>query len=491
MTAEEAKLWRAQQKIIAQTKELEGGYKKLGQAGKKAGEDGERAARGQAAAQRGLAGMLQRTITQWISVAAVVGTASKAITYFNQESTRARESFGKLAEERRRLVQISVDASDLQKMEALADQVAVEEGVEREITRRVLFSARSEGFEDFFREIIASARVIAPESAAQAAGQVPALFPKAKLTPQQSINAALMAATQSRLTFEQLTATLPGAAEGAGAAGATPAETFALQSVLASRFKSAETAADRIKALGSAIALDKGLTGRGVVAAVKELQAAGEARRKEFLGKSSELNAAFRTIGEELATIEERTRQIDEAIRQADTAQSVLATRRAAAVDMSTEVGRQTTAAIQADRARISRDIANERLYGAKANQRQAALDQAMSTIKQQAGGGWSGFKSEFAAEQAGGWAQWLGLSPKQVSVLSAAAAAGASSRRSPGRAPMMQNLLREMYGPPKELQGAAHDLSKAARDLQEAARARGPEPHYGPAQRSHAEVVP
>jgi aspartate carbamoyltransferase catalytic subunit len=123
--------------------------------------------------------MLQRTITQWISVAAVVGTASKAITYFNQESTRARESFGKLAEERRRLVQISVDASDLQKMEALADQVAVEEGVEREITRRVLFSARSEGFEDFFREIIASARVIAPESAAQAAGQVPALFPKA------------------------------------------------------------------------------------------------------------------------------------------------------------------------------------------------------------------------------------------------------------------------------------------------------------------------
>jgi hypothetical protein len=489
MTGEEAKLWRAQQKILAQTKELEGSYKKVGSAGKKAGDDGEKAAKNQAAAQQRLVSSINQTVASWVSVTAAVNVARQVIAHHQQETESATRSFDTLNDARRRLTQVSVDASDRQRLETIADQASAEYGVEREVTRRVLFSARSEGFEDFFREIISSARVVAPESAAQAAGQIPALFPGAGLTPRQSVNAALVAATQSRLTFEQLTANLPGAAEGAGAAGAAPAETMALQSVLASRFKSGETAADRIRVLGAKIALDSELGGKGIVGAVKELQAAGEERRKDFLGESNELNAAFRVVGEELATIEELTRLVDEAIQTAETPRSALARARAAAVDTSTEVGRQTQASIAAEQARIRREIVNEGVYQTGSALRQAALDQVMADIKM-AGG-------DAPAQAVAEWVGWavksVGGSPEAVAGAAGLAAetfsgeeVGALGKRITA---IQRQRERETAG---ALESSARQLNQAAANLNAAAQEQSKQAgSFSHSQRAQAAVPP
>lgn len=485
MTGEEAKLWRAQQRIIAQTKELEGGYKKVGAAGKKAADDGEKAAKDQEKAQQRLLGSINSAVTKWVSVTAAVQLAAQAMQFYRRETDAAVQSFDSLGESRRRLVQVSRGPSDLQKLESLADRMAAGYGVDRETTRSVLFSARSEGFEDFFREIIASNRVIDPRAAALAAGQVPALFPGSGLTARQSVNAALVAATQSRMTFEQLTTDLPGAAEGAGAAGATPAETMALQSVLATRFKSGSTAADRIKALGAKIALDDELQGKGVIAAVKSLQASGEERRAEFLKESMELNAAFRVISEEMTTIEKRTQQIENAIREADSSRSALATLRASSVDVTTDVGRQTAADVAADQARIAREIANEQMYQAPSARRQAALDQVLADIKTARGDSFA----QYAAEWVGWGLKGVGASPEAIRGFSALTAEvfsgeevgelgkriGAAQRQREAAA--LSESARQLTNAAEALTGAAQEQTRRSESFSNAQRAQAAVP--------------
>lgn len=158
----------------------------------------------------------------------------------------------------RRLLQVSNDAEDFQQLRGTADQLAKDYGIDRDQARNLVFSARSEGFESSAGFIAQNQQVIDVESQAQVAGQIPALFKKEGLTAEQAINATLSGATESRLSFEQIGSALPGAAEGGALAGASSTETVAALSVLASRFKSAETAADRLKAFTSKVGLDTG-----------------------------------------------------------------------------------------------------------------------------------------------------------------------------------------------------------------------------------------
>lgn len=402
MTPQEAALWRAQQKIIRQTQEMEKGYTKAGKAGQGAAKQTETATKRQEVAANQLTRSLTRVAAGYMGWDAAIRVAAGAFQFMRQEADAAMASATRLTDARRRLVQVTTSEADLKNLERLADEMSAKYGVGRETTRQILFSARSEGFEDFARELIASSRVIAPEAAATAAGQIPGLFPGRGLTPAQSVNAALVAAQQSRLDFEQLVRSLPGAAEGAGMAGAGPAETMALASVLASRFKSGETAADRIKAFGTRVALDPALAGRGVLQAVRDLQAASEERRQEFLGTSQELNTAFVTIGQELSVIEQRQRQIQDAIGAAGTARSALAEgRRRAGVVFAPQQAAEAGA--------IAREAAREGALAGAGFLRQAAVDQAMVDLQQ------AGVVSQWAAQGAGTLAAGLRVSPEAV----------------------------------------------------------------------------
>jgi hypothetical protein len=147
----------------------------------------------------------------------------------------------------------------------------------------------------------------------------------------------LQAAAASRLNFEELARALPGAAEGGALAGASSEETIGALSVLAGRFKSGDTAADRLKAFTSKVGLDtdaegrESLAGSGIVDAVTKLQAMSDEQRKDFLGESQEVNAAYVILTEEFAAIQGRIQEIEQARDATGTAQSPVALRRAIA----------------------------------------------------------------------------------------------------------------------------------------------------------------
>lgn len=107
--------------------------------------------------------------------------------------------------------------------------------------------------------------------------------------------------------------------------GASPQETLGVLSVLAAQFGRGSTAADRMSAFGTKMALEDGFQGLGFIESVRKLQAMSPEERSGILGNSQELNVAYQKLTENLDTIVERVGQVDQAIRTTGTDQSMIA----------------------------------------------------------------------------------------------------------------------------------------------------------------------
>lgn len=324
LSGDEANLFRSLQKVIGQQDKMQGGFGKVRNSANQAG-DRISEVFGTKAVQQ-----LQRFQAGMSAVQtafSLVASEWRELRALQENTLRSPE---RLFNADRALTQIALDAQDLAALRDQADSLAGRYGISREDARRLIFSGRSEGFEGAVDFIAQHVGVVDPTAAAGVAGQLPTLF-KGRITPEQAVNATLVAAEASRLNFEQVAAALPQAAEGAAVAGASPAETIAALSVLAGRFKSGETAADRLKGFGVAVGIDERFKGRGILGSFRQLQALPEAERAEFLGKSAELNTVFAILSEEIAAVEARQRQIEQAIRTATGPSSRIAQKRLAA----------------------------------------------------------------------------------------------------------------------------------------------------------------
>ena len=175
-----------------------------------------------------------------------------------------------------KLLQVATDEQDFKQLRANADRLAKTYGLGREAAKNLVFSGRSEGFEKDLDYIVAGQQVVNIESAARVAGQTKELFKGEDITSRQAINATLAGAELSRLSFGEISKALPQAAEGGAIAGAKADETIASLSVLASRFKSADTAADRLKAFATKVGIDEGETGT----TAEELKSKTQAERE-------------------------------------------------------------------------------------------------------------------------------------------------------------------------------------------------------------------
>jgi len=344
--------------------------------------------------------MLQNTFMTTVGGALSLGAAIRAIggslNYVKQKSGEAAQGLDQLAGVRRRLAQIS--QGDLDDLETRADELSTKYGLTREESRQLLFSARSEDFEDDADRLAEANPIVATEASAVAAGQVPMLF-KGQISPLESVNALLHAARQSRLDFETLTQSLPMAAEGASLQGASPAETIALSSVLASRFKSGDQAATRIRSLATRFSLDDEYRGIGILDAVQKLEAAGKERQREFLKDSQEANVAFKVIGEEMSKIRERVKGVQLAIQKTGTDQSEISTQLREALDPSTEAGRTRSAELKQRKARVRQDITTEAAFAVKGVDRAAAVKDVMSDLREGDAPGMSQYAAETVAE--------------------------------------------------------------------------------------------
>lgn len=271
-----------------------------------------------------------------------------------------------------RLLQVSRNEEDFQNLRTEADRIAATYGIKREASRQLVFSGRSEDFESSLDYIGRNAQVISPDAQAQVAGQLPALFEKFGLNAQQAIEGTLQAAVSSRLSFEDIAGALPSAAEGGALAEADPMETMAGLSVLASRFKSADTAADRMKAFLTKVGMDEGgegrdsLAGKGLIEAIEQLQRMPDQLRSDFLGDSQEVNAAFKIAAEELDAIKQERVRIFQAMRATGTERAPTAIRvRAAENDPRLRELRETRIS------EVERQLAEERRAVGEANRQQ------------------------------------------------------------------------------------------------------------------------
>jgi len=338
------------------------------------------------------------TVAGAVSLDAAIRAVGASLSYVRQQSDKAAAGLDQLAGVRRRLAQISEGSEDLEALEKKADELSIEYGLDPEESRRLLFAARSEGFEDSVDRLAEASPVVSTDASAIAAGQVPQLFQN-RITPLESINALLAAAKASRLDFETLSSSLPIAAEGGSLQNADPEEVIALSSVLASRFKSGEQAGARIRALSTKFSLDEEFAGIGVLAAVEKLQQASEERRRKFLGESQEVNVAYKVILEEMSRIRDRVKVVKDAMIRTGTEQSEISRQLAAALDESTEAGRTRRAELQQRKSRERERITASQKYAVQGVEKSTAVDEVISDLREGGATGMQEYFGKTAAE--------------------------------------------------------------------------------------------
>lgn len=259
----------------------------IDQAAANAGRD---AALGFEKADKGLKGLIGdqavaqvgKFATAWLSVATISSTVRQGLDLVRQANEDALASLKGNAGGDKRLIQIAESKEDFGLLRKMSDELSTKYGISREESRQLMFSARSEGFEQAADFIAGNQQIIGVEAQATVAGQLPGLFVNEKLTPQQAINQTLAGAAASRLSFEDIARALPAAAASTSLIGSDSVETTGVLSVLAGRFKSAETGADRIAAFAAKVNLDEGVTEADIEAAQKKQEGKADAARKAF-----------------------------------------------------------------------------------------------------------------------------------------------------------------------------------------------------------------
>lgn len=466
MSGDEGRLWKSYQKIIDQSKKLDDGHRKVKQSGQEAGRQLEQSF-GQQAHTR-----LVNFATGLGSLATAANVFRSAMAESKAATDSAMASVQGLVDMRRQLLQLGAGN---QQNNLRADTLAARYGVSRADARQLMFSAQSEGFTGAAPEIakLAGANILTVDAASKAAGQIPRLFPKSPITAMEAINATLTAAQQSRLNFEQVAGALPMASEGAAMAGASPAETMALTSVLASRFASGEAAAARIKAIGSLAATRPGMAGGGIVGAVEQMQGMPESERKKILGRSQELQAAYMAISEEMPVIRQRQTQIEAAIAATGTPASATARAIQSAFDVRSSEGRLNAQRVSLERAKIAQEVQREGQLAGGGFDRQQAVLQSQSLAEERG----VNFITRWASGTAAQGLASAGAPPEAIMAVTRALQASAEMNPLAWRRGMVDDRRDDVSDIIQALRGVAENmLNNSSTARQRAAAAVQPE---------------
>lgn len=310
MTGDEAKLWRSFQKIVAGQKQVEDGFAKIG---KKADETGKRVDNSQQITQKTFGGNALSMLTNYAAGLGTVGTAVGFVTAAFQKLNQEQQKSIQLGEQKTdsniRLNQIANSPAQLKALQGQRDELAQKYGVDPRKVAGVQFDAYSNGFQDDIGNIIAANQAYDVAAMSDIAGRQ--FFKEHKLSPMQAINLVGMASKQSRLSFEQMTPAMIGAAEGAKQTTTTPTQLAAIVSALATEYKSGETAGDRVKAFGSHVGLaakmgDARFAQKSMLESVDILRAMDDKERAKVLGSSQEVNAVYSDLVKNQAEIQRR-----------------------------------------------------------------------------------------------------------------------------------------------------------------------------------------
>ena len=318
-------------------------------------------------------------------ITAALFVASKGFEKFKEKQDEALSSLQSLSESEKRLAQIAKPGgNDLDSMIAQADKLSLQTGISREQTRNLIFSARSEGFEEDAGQIARFGSVVDVESQGALAGSLGRLFKDEGLNVEQRLSGVLAAAEQSAFDFETVGKSVKKSAAASSEAGADLAETLAANATLANLI--GETAGDRLKNFASKVSLDKDLRGQGYADSVQSLQAMDEETRSKFLGDSIELNEAYSLLSKNLEEVKTITAAVRADIKASLQSQGVLSQRVSVAEGSERFASRKNVA-----RSEIAKEIAAETRFAkggaaikAAENNLDASLDNfGVGTIQQ------------------------------------------------------------------------------------------------------------
>ena len=292
MTGDEARLWRAYQRIITQQVRME--------------QRGTTGAKRVKTETDGLVTSLHSLVSRYASIGSIIGgfvSLSQILSEVQREGEAAAQQLGTVVEEARKLAQISAGgAPEIMAGMKAAQLMALQSGMSVAGAQNMVFMARTLGLSPEDAAQVARARLIG-KSDESVAGFMTAvgkfkgseMFGAGAGTAEQIMSALLAAG--GPVPADQLGTAAIKAAGAMRMVGGDLDELLGMMSAISGGFASPDEAAGAIKGL-AALVEQKGYGGKGLMAGLQEFRAA---RPKEFeaaIGGSARLARGWQVISD-------------------------------------------------------------------------------------------------------------------------------------------------------------------------------------------------
>jgi hypothetical protein len=227
--------------------------------------------RGARSAESGMSS-LTSSLKGFVSGAAAIAMATRALTAFNEEKRKAAEGIETGEFARAQLAQLADTPEQMRKLVAESNKSRAQEGMTQIAADQLQFQLTSLGLAQH-RGMFASMYGMADVAQlAEGVGTLQQAFGKQETgDARRVVNKLLTASQTSKTTIEQFSPAATLAAKQMGMIGGTDEELYATLSVLAKSLKSADMAGTQIGGLADVLT-KKGFTGKGLLGGVTEME---------------------------------------------------------------------------------------------------------------------------------------------------------------------------------------------------------------------------
>jgi hypothetical protein len=251
MSGKEARLWRAQQKIISQQVKMEHGYRKTGQAARESGRAVKEGSRQAAGGMEKAMGTLATMAASYVGVTRVFSTIVGAAREAQEEVRAIAAGLAETYEGAKRLWQLSDSKERYEELDVKYKLAMVSEGIKEAPAQAMAFSAVSMEEEEALPQLAKTARYTDPEAMTTFIGQLRSrtAWGEDVATTEGALAGLALAAGKSKLNIEESADVLGQGASAWARMGSTPQETMAVMAGISPAFDSAEKEATGMRAL--------------------------------------------------------------------------------------------------------------------------------------------------------------------------------------------------------------------------------------------------
>jgi len=323
MSADEFKILRSLQKVIDKNREMDKSLKDV----EKTGDDAGRKV-GKAAEDAGSAiEKATKSATDWAvglgKVGLAVGAVKALMGAMRDEAAEAVKVTEQLLSERLKLATVTGNPADYSASIDRANEVAARYGLDMGESARILFAAKSAGFESHYETVARAAAIGEGQGAELMATKINTQYPG--ITPTQAVDAMFAASALTDASPSAIGLEAPGMIPKLRPnTGASLAESLVALGLASKSSGSTAEGSTTIEAFGSALQDNPEFHRLGLIASMRRLRGMSPDELSGVLGGSSEARTGFNTLNEQFDALVENVTKVDEAIRLSGTPASAL-----------------------------------------------------------------------------------------------------------------------------------------------------------------------